>query len=62
MSKRINTTAIEKIHNHYNADHDLGPDAPIHWSVEELAIIAGRLVAKVEELEAEVEELKAGQS
>jgi hypothetical protein len=54
----MDTRALDKIHSHYNADHDLGPDAPIHWSVEELACLVEKLVEKVEYLEAELENVR----
>ncbi len=47
----INTSALNKIHEKYNGDHDLGPDAPIHWSVEELAHLVGKLVDHIEKME-----------
>jgi hypothetical protein len=53
----MNTSALDKIHARYNPEHDLGPDAPVHWSVEELAHLVGRLVKKVEALEAEIENM-----
>ena len=54
----MNTSALDKIHSRYNGDHDVGPDAPVHWSVEELAHLVGRLVRKVEELEERLTELE----
>lgn len=50
----MNTGALDKIHDAYNADHDLGPEAPIHWSVEELAQLVGKLIEEVEELHEQI--------
>jgi len=51
----MNRTTIDKIRNHYNPEHDLGPDAPVQWSVMELAELVARLIDKVESLEAALE-------
>lgn len=50
---------IQKIHNRYNPEHDLGGDAPIHWSVEALADVIEKMDKRIEALEAELEERKA---
>ena len=47
----MNTLAIDKIRSRYNAEHDMGPDAPIHWSVMELAELVSKLIDRVDELE-----------
>lgn len=55
----MNTNALDRIHERYNADHDLGPDAPIHWSVEELAQLVGKLVKVVEQQAEQIAALQA---
>lgn len=55
----MNTSVIRKIHQRYNPEHDLGPDAPIHWSVEELADLVGQLVEKVEAQELQIKALQS---
>lgn len=55
----MNTSALDKIHQRYNPEHDLGPDAPIHWSVEELANLFGELIEKVIEQEKQIAALLA---
>jgi uncharacterized small protein (DUF1192 family) len=59
--RRLNTSGLTKIFSRYNADHDLGPDAPIPWHVNELAELVHVLVEHVEDLEAEIERIKATQ-
>ena len=56
----MDTRTLYKIHSRYNADHDIGPDAPIHWSVEELAELVGKMIERIDELEAQVERLQSG--
>jgi hypothetical protein len=54
----IDRRGIAKIQECYNADHDLGPDAPVHWTIAELANVVDKLCSRIEELEAEVQTLK----
>jgi hypothetical protein len=49
---KMYTSALAKIHNAYNPDLDTGPTAPIHWSVESLADLVGKLIDRVDILEA----------
>lgn len=55
----INTSALRKIHQSYNPEHDLGPDAPIHWSVEQLTDLVGRLVEAIEAQDERIEGLES---
>lgn len=52
----MDTSAIDKIRNRYNPEHDLGPDAPVQWSVMELAELVEKLSKKVDELEQKLEQ------
>jgi hypothetical protein len=52
-------SGIRKIINRYNPEHDLGPDAPIHWSVFELADIVDDLVDIVEKQQEQIDRLLA---
>ena len=54
----MNTSALDKINRRYNPEHDTGPDAPVHWSVAELADLVERLVNKVEEQERQIKALQ----
>ena len=54
----MNTRAIEQIKARYNPEHDLGADAPIHWSVMELAELVEVLVEHVENLELQIKALQ----
>ena len=47
----INTSALDKIHNRYNPEHDLGPDAPVSWATEDLAWLLGKAIEHIEALE-----------
>jgi len=53
--KKITTGMIDshlkKINVAYNADHDLGPEAPVTWREYELMTACAMLMQKVEELE-----------
>ena len=49
----MNTSALDKIHNAYNPEHDIGPTAPIHWSVAALASLIEKLIDRVDDLEAQ---------
>lgn len=43
---------LRKINIAYNADHDLGPQAPVTWREYELMQAVAKLAKKVESLEA----------
>jgi hypothetical protein len=52
---RIHTKdEVQKVLNHYNADHDLGPEAPVTWREERLATAILELQSELEALEAKV--------
>jgi cell division protein FtsB len=54
-------SAIEKIESRYDAEFDLIPDGPrVTWAEFELAYALKKLLARVEELEAQVERLQSG--
>ena len=55
---KINTrNEVKKVLALYNADHDLGPNAPVTWREERLARAIVELVDDIEELEATVSRL-----
>lgn len=56
---KINTRELDKINQAYNGDHDLGPDAPVQWSVFELAYMVGKLVKIIEEQDERIERLQS---
>ena len=45
---RINRSDLDDVLREYNPDHDLGPEAPVHWSVGKLADMIERLVEVIE--------------
>lgn len=42
---------LDKIEREYDPDHDLGPDAPVHWSVAELVEVCREQSQQIEELQ-----------
>ena len=48
---------LRRVLDHYNADHDMGPDAPVTWREERLARAILDLSESLEELEAKVSRL-----
>jgi hypothetical protein len=57
MNKSFNYRQVIEILTRYNADHDIGPDAPVTWREERLAQAVVELYAQVEELKAAVARL-----
>jgi hypothetical protein len=56
----MNTQAIDKIRQRYDADHDCDPNtAPIHWSVMELTELVAQLILHIDDLESRVKELES---
>lgn len=54
----MTASALDKIYRAYNPEHDLGPEAPIHWSVAELAYLVGKLIEKVNAQELQIKALQ----
>lgn len=52
--KTINKQALTRIQNCYDPEHDIGPQAPIHWTTYELTLIVEKLVEHIEALELEL--------
>jgi hypothetical protein len=48
---------LRKVAAAYNADHDLGPDAPVTWREIELMQAVAKLLQKVEKLEEKLDDL-----
>jgi hypothetical protein len=48
---------LKKINVAYNADHDLGPDAPVTWREFELMQAVAKLLQKVDSLEKKLDDL-----
>lgn len=46
---------LEKIEERYSPNHDVGPDAPIHWSVYELMLAVRALSHRISHLESRKE-------
>jgi predicted RNase H-like nuclease (RuvC/YqgF family) len=47
----INRYGLEQVQRDYNPDHDIGPSAPVHWSVARLAETVEKLCDHVDQLE-----------
>lgn len=56
--KTWNVQQVEKVIEAYNADHDLGPDAPVTWREERLARLALELDKRVIALENQIKSLE----
>ena len=54
----INRSTIEKIRSRYNPEYDMPSDAPVQWSVMELAELVDKLITKVEAQAVEISALQ----
>ncbi len=52
-------SSLKKIESRYNPEHDLGPDAPIHWSVAELVSVCRTQAEQISSLTIKARKLEA---
>ena len=55
----FNKTQVQRVLRRYNAEHDIGPDAPVTWREEALASAVMDLNTEVEAIKAQVAALLA---